>query len=337
MEKDLLKVINDADVNANADFLSNLKLKFMPTRSRLLNMFLSNKKKDGGIIYGRDGITVITGDPSCGKTLLAAEFAVSFQKAGGVVVYIDTEHAVNKDYFLRLGADIDKFIITSPHSLETCFSIIEKTVLSIRDIDNTKPVVVIWDSVAASAPSYEQDDSTYDPQATIGLGARIISKALRKINPLISRKDVSLIFVNQLRSSIGMYAGEEIEYGGKALQYYASTKVKLKRTEFIKNKDDNVIGIKTKFILTKSRVGNPRKEIVFRIYHDYGIDELLSLKDLLVKYGYIKTSGAWSTIECIQEKPKFRGDDEFKELMQKSDYLEQCYLAVESKIIDYYA
>ena len=331
----LISKINEESGFKSASFLSDLDLKFLPTRSRLFNVFLSNRR-DGGIIYGRDGITLISGEPSTGKTLLAAEISRSVQDAGGIVVYLDSEHAVNKDFFKKIGVNIDKLIIVDPESLENGFKIIENTIFTIRESSSEKNVVIIWDSIAATISSYEQEDQSYDPQNSIGVAARIMSKALRKINPIISRNNISIIFTNQLRKTISnvQYGDTDSEYGGKALQYYASTKVKLRRVEYIKNKEGVVAGSKVKFTLVKSRVGSPMKEIVFRIYNDSGIDDILTLKDQLDKFGFIKTAGAWSTLEVLGEQVKFRGDDEFKQLITSNkDLLERCYTLVEDKLI----
>jgi len=344
IEKEIIELINDELKGDNATFLSNLELKFLPTRSRLLNVFLSNKKKGGGIIYGRDGMMTISGDPATGKSLLAAEIGISTQLNGGVCLYLDTEHAVNKDFFKRMGADPEKFIISEPGTLEEGFKIIEKTVLKLNDVkqENSKNLTIIWDSIAATPSSFEEEDQSYNPQNSIGLSARIISKALRKINAIMAVNNVSIIFLNQLRTAIGQQYGDtDVEYGGKALQFYAATRLKLKKESYIYDSADKenkrIIGTRTKMILMKSRVGSPRKEIVFRIYHDKGIDDLLTLKDLAKDYGFIKASGAWSNIEFMGEKTSFQGDDEFLELMNKKpDLKEWLYSQVEDKIIDYY-
>jgi len=235
----------------------------------------------GGLPRGR--IIEIYGPESSGKTTLALSVASQVQKTGGQVAFIDTEHALDPDYAKRIGVDIEKLVISQPDSGEDALNIVEKLIRSgLFDL-------IIVDSVAALVPRAELEGEVGDQ--FIGLQARMMSQALRKLTGIISKTRTVLIFINQTRAMIGgMIPGQETTPGGKALKFYASVRIELKRVSQLK-KGEEIIGSKIKAKIVKNKVAPPFKTAEFDIYYDEGISYEADLINLGEKLGVIKKSG----------------------------------------------
>jgi recombination protein RecA len=235
----------------------------------------------GGLPRGR--IVEIYGPESSGKTTLALSVAAQVQKTGGQVAFIDTEHALDPDYAKRIGVNVEKLVISQPDSGEDALNIVEKLIRSgLFDL-------IIVDSVAALVPRAELEGEVGDQ--FIGLQARMMSQALRKLTGIISKTRTVLIFINQTRAMIGgMVPGQETTPGGKALKFYASVRIELKRVSQIK-KGEEIIGNKIKAKIVKNKVAPPFKTAEFDIYYDEGISYEADLINLGERLGVIKKSG----------------------------------------------
>ncbi|GBD34759.1 Protein RecA [bacterium HR35] len=235
----------------------------------------------GGLPRGR--IIEIYGPESSGKTTIALSVAAQAQKEGGNVAFIDTEHALDPDYAKRLGVNVDKLVLSQPDSGEDALNIVEKlTKAGIFD-------VIIVDSVAALVPRAELEGEIGDQY--IGLQARLMSQALRKLTGLISKTRTVLIFINQTRAMIGgLVPGQETTTGGKALKFYASVRIELKKVGQIE-RGDEVIGVKVKARIVKNKVAPPFKTAEIEIYYNEGISYEADLLNLGLKYGVIKKEG----------------------------------------------
>lgn len=237
----------------------------------------------GGIPRGR--IIEIYGPESSGKTTLTLHIAAETQKAGGTVVFIDAEHALDLKYAARLGVDINKLLISQPDSGEQALEITETLVRS-----NAVDLVVI-DSVAALTPQAELNGDMGD--SLPGLQARLMSQALRKLTSAVSKTKTSIVFINQIRMKIGvMFGSPETTTGGNALKFYSSLRMDIRRIGSIKEKDE-VVGNRTKVKIVKNKVAPPFREVEFDIIYNEGISLTGELVDLGVKAGVIDKAGAW--------------------------------------------
>jgi recombination protein RecA len=257
----------------------------------------------GGVPRGR--IMEIYGPESSGKTTVCLHIIAEAQKTGGLAAFIDTEHALDTNYAQKLGVDIGNLLVSQPEYGEQALEICETLVRS-----NALDVIVI-DSVAALTPRAEIEGEMGD--AVMGMQARLMSQALRKLTSAISKSNVVLIFTNQLRDKIGvMFGSPETTTGGKALKFYASVRMDIRRIAAIKDGTD-VIGNRTKVKIVKNKVAPPFKEVEFDIIYNEGISKVGDLIDIAVNKEIIKKGGAWFTYG----ENRVQGRDGLKKLLQE--------------------
>jgi recombination protein RecA len=237
----------------------------------------------GGIPRGR--ITEIYGPESSGKTTLCLHVVANAQRNGGVAAYIDAEHALDTEYAKKLGVDVENMLISQPDTGEQALEICEILVRS-GAVD-----VIVIDSVAALVPKAEIEGDMGDSH--VGLQARLMSQALRKLTGAIARSKVSVVFINQLREKIGvMFGNPETTTGGKALKFYASLRLDIRRIGPVKEKED-VIGSHVRVKVVKNKVAPPFKQAEFDIMYAEGISHTSLLVDIGVEAGIIDKAGAW--------------------------------------------
>ncbi|MDV3198058.1 MAG: recombinase RecA [Vigna little leaf phytoplasma] len=256
----------------------------------------------GGFPKGR--IIEIFGPESSGKTTLALHAIAESQKKGNSAVFIDVENALDPNYARKIGVDIDNFYVSQPDSGEKALDIVEACIKS------GKIGLIVIDSVAALAPEAELKGESGD--LFMGLHARMMGKAMRKQSTIISKSNTTVIYINQLREKVGvMYGNPETTPGGKALKYFASLRLDIRRSEFIKE-NNTIIGIKSYVKIVKSKISSPFKGVFLDIIYGEGISKIGELLDLAVKLDLIQKSGTWYS---FKEKKIGQGRDKVKEFL----------------------
>lgn len=286
---------------------------FVPTGSLTLDLALGI----GGLPRGR--IVEIYGPESSGKTTLSLHCIAEGQKQGGNVAFIDVEHALDPVYAEALGVDVDSLLVSQPDTGEQALEIAEALIRS-GAID-----VIVVDSVAALVPKAEIDGEMGDSH--VGLQARLMSQALRKLAGAISKSNCVAIFINQLREKVGVvYGNPEVTPGGRALKYYSSVRIEVRKVETIKNGSE-ILGSKTRAKVVKNKIAPPFKEAIFDIMYGKGISRTGELLDLAVEKDIIHKSGAWFS---YGEERLGQGRDNIKNLLAEN---KELAAEVEEKVL----
>ena len=270
--------------------------------------------------YPRGRIIEIFGPESSGKTTLAIHAIAEAQKAGGIAAFIDAEHAFDRFYAQKLGVDVENLWIYQPDNGEQALQIADQLISSAA-VD-----IVVIDSVAALTPKKEIEGDMGD--SAVGLQARLMSQAVRKLTSTISKTNTTCIFINQLREKIGvMFGNPETTTGGNALKFYASVRLDIRRVTSIKD-GDNVVGNQVRVKVVKNKVAPPFRKAEFEITFGEGISKIGEIVDLGVEYGLIKKSGSWFSYE---DSKLGQGRDAVKAML--ADNPELCE-ELEAKIMD---
>jgi recombination protein RecA len=287
------------------------------------NILIDRALGVGGVPRGR--VVEIFGPESSGKTTLTLTIIAQAQKRGGLAAFIDVEHALDPQYARKLGVNLDELLVSQPSSGEEALRICE-TLIRSNALD-----VVVLDSVAALVTKQELEGEIGD--STVGAQARLMSAALRKLTALISKSRTTCIFTNQIREKIGvMFGNPETTPGGKALKFYASVRMDIRRIGAIKQTDGTVTGNRTKIKVVKNKVAPPFTEAEFDIMYNEGISSTGSLLDLALEKNIVEKRGSWMSYKGTQLA---QGRDAAKELLKADKALyEEIEIAVKAALAE---
>lgn len=320
--------------------------RWISTGSLLLDYAIANRR-GGGLPEGR--IIEVAGEPSTGKSHIAFSVARTVQQLGGVVVYIDSENAVPVEKLHHMGIDVSKrFVYVDTHITEEVFQIVEATINKAKGMLKDVPILIVWDSVAQTSPKMEFEGD-YD-QNTVGLQARIISKGMRKITPVISRNNVIFLCLNQTRTSInaGPFNDPTVVPGGKAIPFAASVRVFLTGGGAVKDKNQTVIGSKVNITIKKNKVGPPFKKMSMEILFGRGINENEALFEILSeaspvtrnnKTYTIDGGGAWKNFKVLDvsgsliKETKFYKSEFSEKVLNNLEYREELLEMIDEVLV----
>src|SRR5438046_3129667 len=276
----ITKTYGEGSIMRLGDARAQTKIDVIPTGALALDLALGV----GGVPRGR--VVEIFGPESSGKTTLMLHVIANAQKAGGLAAFIDAEHALDPAYAKKLGVNLDDLLVSQPDSGEEALTICETLARS-----NALDVIVI-DSVAALVPKAELEGEM--GMATMGMQARLMSQALRKLTAVLSKSKTTCVFTNQLREKVGvMFGNPETTPGGKALKFYASIRIDIRRKDVLKDAAGNVFGNHVKVKIVKNKVAPPFAEAEFDIIYNYGINKEGSVLDVGIESGVVDKKGAW--------------------------------------------
>ena len=295
---------------------SNQNVEVIPTGCMTLDLALGI----GGVPRGR--VIEIYGPESSGKTTVSLHIVAEAQKMGGTAAFIDAEHALDPSYAEKLGVNLNELYISQPDNGEQALNICDTLVRS-GGVD-----VVVIDSVAALTPKAEIDGEMGDNH--VGLQARMMSQALRKLTGVINKSKTTVIFINQLREKIGvMFGNPETTAGGKALKFYASIRLDVRKTDTIKD-GSNIVGNRTKVKVVKNKLAPPFKVAEFDIVYGKGVSQSGCVVDLAVEYGIIKKTGAWFS---YNDEKIGQGKENTKDFLEKNtEVFEEIQKLIKEKV-----
>jgi recombination protein RecA len=280
----ITKAYGEGSIMRLGDARAQTKIAVIPTGALSVDLALGV----GGIPRGR--VIEIFGPESSGKTTLMLHVIASAQKAGGLAAFIDAEHALDPGYAKKLGVNLDDLLVSQPDSGEEALTICETLARS-----NALDVIVI-DSVAALVPKAELEGEM--GMATMGMQARLMSQALRKLTAILAKSKTACIFTNQLREKVGvMFGNPETTPGGKALKFYASVRIDIRRKETLKDAAGNAVGNHVKVKIVKNKTAPPFCEAEFDIIYNHGINKEGSILDVGIESGAVEKKGAWLQFE----------------------------------------
>ena len=276
----ITKTFGEGSIMRLGDAQARVKIDVIPTGALAVDLALGV----GGLPRGR--VVEIFGPESSGKTTLMLHVIANAQKEGGLAAFIDAEHALDPGYAKKLGVNLDDLLVSQPDSGEEALTICETLARS-----NALDVIVI-DSVAALVPKSELEGEM--GMATMGMQARLMSQALRKLTAILSKAKTTCVFTNQLREKVGvMFGNPETTPGGKALKFYASVRLDIRRKDHIKDASGNAIGSNVKVKIVKNKVAPPFAEAEFEIYFNQGINKEGCILDVGITHGVVEKKGAW--------------------------------------------
>ena len=314
---------SDAPTNVN---------EWISTGCSMLDLAISNRPH-GGFPVGR--ITEITGLEASGKSLLAAHALAETQKKGGLGVYIDTESASSAEFLQAIGVDLKSMLYVPLETIEEIFETIETIVENVRKSDKDRLVTIIVDSIMGASTKIEMA-AEYDKDGYATSKSIILSKAMRKVTNWIARERICLIFTNQLRTKLGVSFGDPwTTSGGKALPFHASVRLRLKSIGQIKaklNGKDQVVGIQTRCLIVKNRMGPPLRTIDYEIYFDSGIDNYGGWLSIMKDFKLVTQAGAWYTYQDVDlntgevlSEMKFQSKDFAEKVIDNTEIRDRLY------------